>query len=389
MHHLQLLDELVSRACCFTTNTPGAAHAASFNALLDNARNEAANVRAALLEEAFSRKAKKELKLLVQTYQAICIDISNKMFLAAGSMQDLPYNNITIDAMLQKHQQIQQHLLSLLSFLDDRFTEFFNPAQSMPLVHAISIASSLHDRMLTIKERLAIINDDALLQFMISPIQHFILRQTTAAGTYYDYACLKRYLACLELNFDQEVKNPAERFVETCISINVVPLGFLDYYLEKSRAIIAGENVGSRQIIEWQKLVLRIKQMPAYNPVDDESTTSVKSLIIAALNQEVDFLEKGNIVQPEQNLMQAPAVLQTPMSVSQLALFIRVMVDSGTIKCSNHSAMLRMIAGSVQTGKAVPISSESLRVKYYTTDPAAISILKDYIIKMMNQLRTY
>lgn len=82
--------------------------------------------------------------------------------------------------------------------------------------------------------------------------------------------------------------------------------------------------------------------------------------------------------------------LVTSLSVPQLALLLRLMVDAGMlVQGQNITALMSRIATHMQTRKALHISAESLRVKYYSPEKAAISILRDYIQKMMQLLRNY
>lgn len=82
--------------------------------------------------------------------------------------------------------------------------------------------------------------------------------------------------------------------------------------------------------------------------------------------------------------------LITSLSVPQLALLIRLMVDAGMlVQGQNISALMSKIATHIQTRKVLHISAESLRVKYYSPEKAAISILRDYMQKMIQLLRNY
>lgn len=51
--------------------------------------------------------------------------------------------------------------------------------------------------------------------------------------------------------------------------------------------------------------------------------------------------------------------------------------------------MLKKITGLVKTEKAISISEESLRNKFYTPQLGAVNVMKDYLLKMLNRLREY
>ena len=79
----------------------------------------------------------------------------------------------------------------------------------------------------------------------------------------------------------------------------------------------------------------------------------------------------------------------TALSVPQLALFIRLLIDVGILQARSRSAILRKIASSLSTAKTGSISEESLRIKFYTPQSVAINIIKEYLYKMINLLRDY
>lgn len=80
----------------------------------------------------------------------------------------------------------------------------------------------------------------------------------------------------------------------------------------------------------------------------------------------------------------------TNLSVPQLALFMRLLVESGILSdVTSISRLTHSIAGLLHTKRMMPLSPESLRIKYYQPESAAIGILKDYLVKMMSLLRDY
>ena len=92
---------------------------------------------------------------------------------------------------------------------------------------------------------------------------------------------------------------------------------------------------------------------------------------------------------PATSVDTAEQLMLTSFSVSQLAVMARLLVDCNIIQHSNQTNLMKRIAGAFKTNKAGQISAESLRVKYYTPEPAAINIIKEYLLQMLNQLKKY
>jgi hypothetical protein len=81
--------------------------------------------------------------------------------------------------------------------------------------------------------------------------------------------------------------------------------------------------------------------------------------------------------------------LNTCLSVPQLALFIRLLIETKIINETNQSALLKIAASFISTSKAVSISPESLRINYYTPGLAAKNIIKEYLSQMLRLVNSY
>ena len=92
---------------------------------------------------------------------------------------------------------------------------------------------------------------------------------------------------------------------------------------------------------------------------------------------------------PQRSSAGLPEKLGTSLSVPQLALFVRLLVDTNIINQQNQSSLLTHIAAIMHTAKAPQISPESLRINYYTPNTAAKNIVKEYLINMINRLKNY
>lgn len=90
---------------------------------------------------------------------------------------------------------------------------------------------------------------------------------------------------------------------------------------------------------------------------------------------------------------QAPAknkeVFETGLSVSQLAIYLRLQVDTGIIKTDNNQRTVNQACRCFKTTRSNSLSPESLYNKFYSPDPAAVSIMRTHLVNMLNQLKKY
>jgi len=70
--------------------------------------------------------------------------------------------------------------------------------------------------------------------------------------------------------------------------------------------------------------------------------------------------------------------------VSQLAYFLRILVETEVIKNPNDKELLKFYAKHTRTKKTETISSESLRVKFYNIEDSTKEEVKTIVIKLLN-----
>lgn len=77
------------------------------------------------------------------------------------------------------------------------------------------------------------------------------------------------------------------------------------------------------------------------------------------------------------------------LPVAQLGLFIRLLMDNGTLPKDDIAATFGYFARHFRTPKTPFISAESLQKKSTDAEPATVSKLKGHLIAMLNQLNKY
>jgi len=115
---------------------------------------------------------------------------------------------------------------------------------------------------------------------------------------------------------------------------------------------------------------------------------SVKQTMISVLKKKHRLLQNMSAL-PAGNTRLQTGKLHTVLSVPQLAVFIRLLVETKVINETNNLSLLRSVAAVISTEKATILSPGSLKINYYTPGNPAKTIVKDYLLNMMNILRRY
>lgn len=177
---------------------------------------------------------------------------------------------------------------------------------------------------------------------------------------------------------DGELTN---QVIEVLVSCNFNSGKFILYVIEWCAGGIKDDMPAVNYWGTLLKLVNRIPITPnmCLYPVFEPC----KQQLIQSITTELFASEK---MLPEQT---NEAKLLTAMSVGQLAVFIRLMVDTEIIQTKNVLAIIKFYCKHFKTSRTVQISEESLRQKYYNIDKASIDITRSYLSSMMNKLREY
>jgi hypothetical protein len=389
MYPLHRLDQLVSMAIDPLDNITGKQHLQHLFSGLAEAAAEAENIRTYLLNEAFACKEKKELEVYIQTYQAICVSMANKVFYAIILVQRLPYNQLTRDKLKKSYSTIQSRIEELLSFIENHFSQYFDVQQKVPANYARLSREKFIRGLRSIKNKLCSMSKDRELitLALTPPLSALLINQTTI--TYAQLIYCRQYIKALQKVSESRSTGSVDLLIiDTMISMNVCNISFITYYIKWVKNSVPKPKNKQEKIYRFVSAQNHLKQLAANRSGD--ASPIVKALH-AALNEEIGALqETAEIVQrPGSKPEPLRHFLRTHLSVAQLALLLRLLVDTNIIKCHNQSLFLKVIATAFRTSRVDIISPESLRTKYYTSEPAAKSAIRSHLLTMINHLHKY
>jgi hypothetical protein len=81
--------------------------------------------------------------------------------------------------------------------------------------------------------------------------------------------------------------------------------------------------------------------------------------------------------------------VQTSLSVAELSLAVKLLMDTKVISHHNSTVIMRMVARNFRTERRDTISEASLRNKSYSYDSGTVDKMKEVIKGFMNLIREY
>ncbi len=114
---------------------------------------------------------------------------------------------------------------------------------------------------------------------------------------------------------------------------------------------------------------------------------SLKEQVNSWIEEEIKFLQTEPVVSvPVKTESETDSKIQTSLSVSKLALLVRLMVIDKIITNRTVAQVLRLISRTFATSQSDNIGFSSFESKYHKTDKGTISAVKDMLFRWINIL---
>ena len=167
---------------------------------------------------------------------------------------------------------------------------------------------------------------------------------------------------------------------------------FFGFYIEHITGHVADLEESHKRILYYHYQVKMIRQVwDGCRLSYKHHLPEISERLCYWIQEEIHYLEKeqGRVpVAP----VEAPAdagKLKLGLSVHELSLAIRLLMDAKIIVNENFAEVVRMVVQNVSSSKTQQLSPESLRVKSYIFETAVVNKMKDKIISLMNLTRKY
>lgn len=337
-----------------------------------------------------------QIKLLIRKYQYALLTLANT---TSAIVTESQFNEKFTDEVKQEAIKACSHtqdcIDQLILFLKENYPNYFDLEKEITENHKLEISTNFKiGSKILVKHFKNIDIPVLLLHIMMEPFQIFN-KQSGERITYKQII----YLKMLEKSYQEFADKwqlVDDQFVvlNFLLYLNFNDYYFITYYIKAIKKDVSASETCIEQIARlawWLKIISQIqpKQGVAYKPAN----VYAKDQLLCWVQDEIQFLEKKNQLSAVATYS-SPVItdyikIATSLSVKQLALFIRLLVDSGIIKPENHRDILTKVSSVIKTEKVENISSQSLQAKYYTIEGPTKEIMKEYLYKMSEHLRGY
>ncbi len=192
----------------------------------------------------------------------------------------------------------------------------------------------------------------------------------------------------LALSQHKGYRNYNEHLVLLLLRLNFNSIAFMAYC---RKLILQRVHQSDKKEMHLDTLSLYLKKVRLVQLFPDRSLRAdypqINTVLATRIQEEKLFVEskklRAGVGVPDQEVVEK---IELGFSVSQLALFIRVLVEEHLLIKTNLTKLLSFFIASFRTRNTQNISFESLRNHYYDVESGTVSSLKAKMIGIINVL---
>ena len=345
---------------------------------------------------AFGERHKSDLASYYRKHQAILVQLSDTIYnyLQPAGLHSI-YRLTNKVSIINFYRQLALVPQLLLDFIEINNAEYFSPDIKLPEAKRSLLAPQIKKDLKHIRKRFLDCGvDKALIQICCQPIEDCLLPEEAVSGRRMQYIqAMQREL--ILLTKQQDCQNMNDQLCRSLLNINYNSPRFFNYFImQLQQKAKACDTLA--ELIEYYSLSLKINNQFTMRTELVYNTTlpSIKEQVGTWICEELYYLERQNKLLnhgllPNTEEPSYEMKIHTSLSVSHLALAVKILVESKIITNANTTELMRAVARNFRTDRQEVISEESLRNKSYNFEAATVNRLKDEIIGLMNLVRGY
>ncbi len=340
---------------------------------------ERENVRNLLIEGVIDRQKNMDKQQYVQIIQAMLIQLLDKLH---TYKQGKGYD----DKLISLYNTISQHVEEVLNFIEDFFWNYFDRNEKVPAPYLLISIEELSDQLQQLQENLKLNDglDRELAQILVSNFNGFCLIKSTGP-TYNELLYQKDLMNELLTDNVLALVNSVR---EILFYFNFNNDDFVAYLFGKLTALTASFLNNKEKIAGLRYEQKNINQLITKpNCYLSPSMPSLKEQVNNWIEEEIKFLQ----TEPSFPILiktegEDDDKIQTSLSVTKLALLVKLMVIDKIITNRVVAQVLRIVIRTVTTAQTKNITFNSLETKYHNPDRGTISAVKEMLFRWINIL---
>ena len=361
----------------------------------ENVLEESQKVQVQLKKEFFSLHKKREIRLLVRKYH------STLVFLLDAVVEN------QLDEMFESHpaskitNTIIGSLDELLSFVENRYSNYISVDERAPLTYLILCRKELFLKLERIKKRKVTNTENKVMEIIIDVLSDTIESITGHKITYRQIFYLKELLKSLDTIVDS-IDKPAfnSGLDELLIRQNFNYPKYINHYIDQ---IVINLNTQKTLKDRMSRLLFYFKdfsQLISNEKVTfDASQHNIKYVLDNWFKHEISYLEKKIELASEvkehtannavlMNMIKENKV-ECILSTDQMGLILRAGDESRILKAKSMSHIFKTIVPYLSTSQKKDLSYDAMRSKSYVAEERDKEVAIKALERMIKHIRDF
>ncbi len=388
-YKLEYLDQLVKAAAPGSQAGHFTLSEMDITRILREALEETDKIKVQLVQDVFSFTKEKEIEVYIKNYQLGCTHLLDRLYQQEQLLQ-LPAAPAT-----NFYKNFYQSILSLLSFIEERFSKYFDRLEKVPDVYLALSKQEMRQKQDELKILLQGLPGEFVTAGLLVKLHAFVDDRSNYMATYRDIMFYKELLKELQ-DVDQWKKeaNVYSGLQQLLVYLNYNAKEFINELVNKIAAELQGLDDLNDRI---DRLLLYSKTLNQLQLKPDSALfyrhPSVKVQLSTWFAEELAYLEHilGGL-QVKQKTDQPASAKQKivcKVPVDQLGIFFRAVSDLHLIDSPSQKAMFEQIAPWLSTTHRIVLSPDSMRSKSYSPEKKDIEAVKDILMQLFRQAGKY
>jgi hypothetical protein len=353
---------------------------------------ETDRIRSAFVVQAFKFTKEKEIELFIQNYQGALTHLLDLLY---GQQQALLQPSLTQVAF---YESFYQPILGLLSFVEERFSKYFDKHVPAPAIYLALTQEEIKDKLDALSALLSTYGGDPVLSAKImNAVLAFVNNPPQGTITFMDLMYRKDLIKELEDISNWSKKNNLySGLTQLLIYLNYNDKEFINYIINQfSQEMNGQEDANDKidQLLLYSKVLNQLQCKP--DSALHGKHPSVKMQLNNWISEELYYLEKklGLLPGPvPAGTAPVPTARQKVMcraSVDQLGVFFRAASDIELITSPSQRAMFEQITPFLSTPHKKGLSADSMRSKSYSPEKKDVEAVKDLLMQLYKKITQY
>jgi hypothetical protein len=328
-------------------------------------------------------------------HQIILTELSDKAFHYQQQLGIENSNSILEDSSIdQLYNDTVETLEQLLEYVEKIFPTYFDTTLKITDAKKKSLEPAISLGLKSLEKELRQIEvAEDLITIACTPFREFCTKEKFIS--YRDVSYLQVYRK--ELTYfiaNVNSANVTELFCELLLQLNFNDLRFYNYLVIAIKEKAKTCQTLPEQLENLHHRLKLLNQLPVKAGLTfRHEMPTIKEQVRTWISEELLYLNKQKelmiIADGSEDEQPNDEKIQTTLSVADLSLGVKLLLESKMINNKNPSELIRLVARNFKTDRNDVISENSIRNKYYTVESGSLISMREVLTGLIKLVRQY